>query len=128
MNSKFDVLKFDIYEVKMKCENSCNELKQGIERIVESVGEQSKSKNNNDNKKLTNDDNNVENENIINNVVVESKITNVNNDIESGNVIGRVVSENDTVEVDSEIAVSYTHLDVYKRQSLVCLFSHQKSM
>ena len=34
-NCKFDVLKFDIDEVKMKCESSCNELKQDIERIVE---------------------------------------------------------------------------------------------
>ena len=111
-DAKFDSLKFDIDEVKTKCENSCNELKQDIERIVESVGEQSKSKNNNDSKKLTSDDNNVENENIIKNVVLESKVTIVNNDIESDNVIERVVSENNTLEVDSEI--------VSERESAIC--------
>ena len=37
-----------------ECNNNNNELKQGIERIVESVGEQSKSKNNNYNPKIIN--------------------------------------------------------------------------
>ena len=46
---QFNELKFDINEVKMKCESSCNELKRDIEKIVESVEEQIKSKNNNDN-------------------------------------------------------------------------------
>ena len=101
-NCKFDVLKFNIDEVKMKCENSCNELKRDIEKIVESVAEQIKSKN-------TNDDNN---ENIVNNVVVESKITNSNNDIESGNVIEKVVSESETLKIDSET--------VSERESVIC--------
>ena len=60
-------------------------------------------------------------------MVLESKVTNVNNDIENGNVIERVVSESDTLKIDSEIvseretviSVSYTHLDVYKRQGLL---------
>ena len=50
MNNKFDEqsrqfneLKFDINQVKVKCESRCNELKQDIEKVVESVGEQIKS-------------------------------------------------------------------------------------
>ena len=41
-------------------------------QVVESVGEQIKSNNNNDNKKVTSDKNDVENDNIIKNVVSES--------------------------------------------------------
>ena len=63
-----------------------------------------------------------------------NKVTNDNNDIENDNIIKNVISESDTLEIDNEIvsesermigcngvvisvvAVSYTHLDVYKRQ------------
>ena len=44
---QFNELKIDINEVKIKCESSCNELKQDIEKIVESVGKQIKSNSNN---------------------------------------------------------------------------------
>ena len=47
-------------------------MKQDIEKVVESVGKQIKSNSNNDNKKVTSDKNDVENDNIIKNVVSES--------------------------------------------------------
>ena len=81
-----------------------NELKRDIEKIVESVAEQIKSKN-------TNDDNKVENENIVNNVVVESKVTNENS-IENSNEIENVVSESETLKIDSET--------VSEREKVIC--------
>ena len=95
-----------------------NKLEQNIERMgvgVINTGKSKTSENYND---------------MYKNVVLENKVTNDNNDIENGNVIEKVVSESDTLKIDSEIvsereriiAVSYTHLDLYKRQYTYILY------
>ena len=67
-----------------------------IEKVVESVGKQIKSKANQ----------------IINNKVNDDYKTNEN----YNDMCKNVVSEDDTLKIDTLEPVSYTHLDVYKRQ------------
>ena len=86
-NIKFDELKNQINEINKRLENtheiietSFNRLEQNIEKMVESVEKQ-----------------------MYKNVVLENKVTNDNNDVENDNIIKNVVSESDTLKIDSEI-------------------------
>ena len=96
----------------MKCENSCNELKRDIERIVDSVGEQSKSKNNNDSKQVTSEKNNVANENIIKNVISESDTLKIDSEI---------VSESERMISCDGVIISVVELEKEWKESVACL-------
>ena len=159
---QFNELKFDINEVKIKCESECNELKRDIKEVVKSVEKPVKSKpdeivntsnitkssegiinssnvcssNNGYNKEFISDNNDIKNADVIENGISKSDTVDNSSNIESRKLVdvsNEVVISIDELEKEwrdslnaeykkranfscSIYAVSYTHLDVYKRQ------------
>ena len=78
-------------------------MKRDIEKVVESVGEQIKSNNNNnDDKNVTSDKNDVENDNIIKNVVSESDML---------KIVSEIVSESERVIGCNGVVISVDELE-----------------
>ena len=105
---KFDELKIDINNVKNKCVSQCNELKRDMEKVVESVEKQIKSKSNQIvDTTVSNSGNMTTNSEEINDKVCtddyNEMLTSNNNDIKNGDVIENGVSKSDTVDNSSNI-------------------------
>ena len=130
-DNRFNELKYEIQEIN-KCVENSNEtirssltkLEQSMERMEVVVMNPNKNKTNeNDNDNVENNECNTESSSVFEELVSESDTVEINSE-STGEIVGcdnemlMSVYELEREWKESIVAVSYTHLDVYKRQGM----------